>query len=157
MAKSRKSPKPHRRHAAGAQAAERRRRSTLLVKRFPPDLYGRCVTFLYVSLEEANAYFVREHKRASADDPHVPLRECCIGHRKVITQDGYEADYIFVRAGSGPITEFAVIAHETLHHVGHALRMGGLPWTEDSEEAYTYYQQFMIKQCLLAIQHRALR
>jgi hypothetical protein len=144
--------KAAKRHAP--KIPKKRHRPMLLVKRFPQDLYGRCVTFLYGSVDDANRWFQREMRAASADWTHTPLRGCCNGHWKMLEVGGYQADYIFLRRDTGPIAELASLAHETLHHVGHALRMNGLPWTEESEEAYTYYQQFMIRQCLSAIRGR---
>lgn len=41
-----------------------------------------------------------------------------------------------------------VLAHECLHAACWVLRSVGLPLTSESEEAYTYYQQFLME-CIL--------
>lgn len=40
----------------------------------------------------------------------------------------------------------SLVAHETLHATAHMLRQIGMPLTPDSEEAYTYLQQYLIKE-----------
>lgn len=39
---------------------------------------------------------------------------------------------------------YGTISHETLHATCHLFRYIGLPLTEDTEEAYTYMQQWMM-------------
>jgi hypothetical protein len=80
------------------------------------------------------------NRRIDAPPPLYELRASCRGRWKMIQDaDGYESDYIFVRRDSGIITELSALAHECLHATAHALRTNGMPLTEESEEAYTYY------------------
>lgn len=112
-------------------------------KRLPWDIYNRCVTFLYGTIDEINAVLRRD-----CPGGFEPLRPSCLGHYKVYLHDGHEADYVcIVRTGSRD-SQFAVLAHETLHLAGHALRLAGIPFEEITEEAYTYYQQWLIRECL---------
>lgn len=122
----------------------------MIKRRLPQDMYNRCITLLYGSIDEMNAVLKRE-----CPIDFEPLHSSCQGHWKCYAHSGgFQADYLCVKRATSRDHLFEVLAHETLHLVGHALRMAGLPHTEETEEAYTYYQQWLIRECLKAMAGR---
>jgi hypothetical protein len=116
----------------------------MIAKRLPPDVYNRAITFLYGTLDDINARLRRE-----CPDEFEELRVSLLGHYKMyIHSGGYEADYLCVVRTGTRDEQFAVLTHEAFHLVGHALRNAGIPLTEDTEEAYTYYLQWITRHCL---------
>lgn len=115
-------------------------------RRLPADMYGRCVTVLFGSIAQINDVL-----RVETPDEFRELPDWCNGHWKMYTHDGYQADYICILAGLGPVETPAVVAHEALHMVSHALRNAGLAHTDDTEEAYTYYLMWIVREVLKAI------
>lgn len=115
-------------------------------RRLPKDIYNRHVTFLYGTVAEINRVLTRECPDAS------PLAPSCRGHWRAYLRGDYEADYICIVGVARPSDKtrderMAFLAHESLHHVGHVLRMAGIELTEATEEAYTYYMTFTIERC----------
>jgi len=104
------------------------------------------VTFLYGTVADINRVLRRDCPDAT------PLAPSCRGHWIAYSNGGYEADYLCIVGVAHPSSRsrderLAILAHESLHHVGHVLRMAGIQLTEDTEEAYTYYLQFTIERC----------
>jgi len=115
----------------------------MIKRRLPKDVYSRCITFLYGTVDELNRTLALE-----CPTDFTPLRASCRGHWKNYPHSGYEADYICLVRTTDRTERLVVLAHEALHCASHALRMAGLPHTEETEEAYTYYQCWLIRQCL---------
>jgi hypothetical protein len=119
----------------------------MIVRRLPYGVFNRCITFLYGTVDEANRYFAR----------HCPieftkLHPSCQGHWKCYAHSGgYEADFIFIRRQPRVRTRMRYLAHEALHCASHALRRAGLPHNEETEEAYTYYQEWIVRECEAAV------
>lgn len=111
-------------------------------RRLPIDLYNRCVTFLWGTVEQINAQLKRECPR-----DFEPLRTSCRGHWKSYLHRGYENDFICIVKVGAREDQLIILAHEALHCASHALRMAGLAHTEETEEAYTYYQQYLMRMC----------
>lgn len=63
------------------------------------------------------------------------------GNFAVIENSGYLIGAIFTKDRS-PDT----VAHECLHAVSFFLRSRGIPLNDDTEEAYTYYLQFLVRE-----------
>ena len=114
----------------------------MIRRRLPQDMYNRCTTFLYGSVEEINRTLKRECPRE-----FVPLLPSCRGHWHAYPHNGRQADYICVVKGGRRDYRMAVLAHEALHLVVNALDIAGVRLTGESEEAYTYYQQWIVTQC----------
>lgn len=109
-------------------------------------MYGRCVTVLYGTVAEINRVLKRECPDAAQ------LRPSCRGHWLVYDREGYESDYLCIVGVARPVAgtrdaRLTIVAHEALHLVGHALRMAGIAPSEETEEAYAYYLQYIIAQC----------
>lgn len=119
---------------------------TLVKRQLPQDLYNRCTTLLYGTVDEINVAL----KRHCPID-HEPLHPSCRGHWRSYATGGFEADYICVVTSRSRDHVCEVLAHETLHLVSHALRMAGIAHTQETDEAYTYYQQWLIRECLKVI------
>jgi hypothetical protein len=116
----------------------------MITRRLPYTVFNRCITLLYGTVDEANAYF-----RRHCPDGFRPLHPSCQGHWKSYQHSGgHEADFIFVRKQPGIAAKIEYLAHEALHCASHALRMAGVPHTEETEETYTYYQAWLIRECL---------
>jgi hypothetical protein len=116
----------------------------MIKRRLPYTVFNRCITFLYGTVDEANRHFAKH-----CPDEFRPLHPSCQGHWKCYSHDGgYEADFIFVRQQRSMQAKMEYLAHEALHCTSHALRMAGLAHTEETEEAYTYYQAWIIRECL---------
>lgn len=119
----------------------------MLRRRLPQDMYNRCTTLLYGTLDELNAALKRD-----CPIGFEPLHRSCQGHWTCYAHSGgFEADYLCVVTSRSRDHVFEVLAHESLHLVSHALRMAGIPHTEETDEAYTYYQQWIIRECLKAM------
>lgn len=117
----------------------------MIRKRFPMrgDVYRRALTFLYGSRDDINA---RLRKELGIEGPL--LEPSCDGKYVIYQSSGFEADYLCVVDLDDRNREFAVLAHESLHYVAHTLRRAGMPFTDDTEEAYCYYQQHIIEKCM---------
>lgn len=118
----------------------------MILRHLEKDVYNRFVTFAYGTVAEINRY-IKKHL-----PEHEQLRPSTRGRWMVRERDGYEADFICIVRVRRPAhatrdNRLATLAHESLHHVGHVLRMSGIQLTEDTEEAYTYYLQFTIERC----------
>lgn len=123
----------------------------LICRRFPVDRdpYSRAVTFLYGSVDQINAYLTRKAKQC--DDEFTPLGENNLGRWEIFTKDGFEADFICIVRRRDLNHTVTSIAHETLHYVAHALRSAGIEFSRETEEAYCYYQQWIMQRCLDAL------
>lgn len=115
---------------------------TLKRRRLPADVYRRCITLLYGTLPEINAALKKD-----CPIDFVPLHPYCEGHWKCYVHAGFEADYLCVVWHPSREHMMAVLGHEALHCASHALRTAGIAHTEDTEEAYCYYQQWLVEQC----------
>lgn len=117
----------------------------LVRRRLPHDTYNRAITFLYGTLEQINAELKRQ-----TGDPDA-LKACTLGRWVSHEHDGYEADFLCVVRTGSLDEELPTLAHEALHLTGHVLRMAGVAHTLETEEAYTYYQGWLIREALIAM------
>lgn len=121
----------------------------MIRRRLEWDVYNRAITFLYGTTDEVNAYM---KKLFPTEWDGISVQ--CQGHWCVRERDGYEADFIMLIRRKRHTTprvfrtnELAVLAHETLHCASHILRHAGIHHTQETEEAYTYYQAWLMRQC----------
>lgn len=117
----------------------------MVYEQFPveDDIYRRCVTFIYGSREQINKAIPKDAK---------PIEPC--GNGKWIVYEhngGFQADFICVVRAKTVDEEFAVLGHEALHHVGHVLRTAGIAFTDETDEAYCYYHQWIVERCMRII------
>lgn len=117
----------------------------LVRRRLPADTYNRAITFLYGTLEQINAALPRE-----TGDPDV-LHPSTLGRWVTHTHDGREADFLCVVRTGSLDEELPTLAHEALHLTGHVLRTAGVAHTLETEEAYTYYMGWIIRESLKAM------
>ena len=52
------------------------------------------------------------------------------------------------KTGDNPLNVIPIITHEALHATIRILEVKGIRMSEDSEEAYTYLQQYLVKEIL---------
>lgn len=121
----------------------------MIRRRLDWDVYNRAITFLYGTTDEVNAYM----KKVFPKD-WDPIGVQCNGHWCVRERNGYEADFIILikrrRQTSMRVwrtNELAVLAHEAFHCASHILRHAGIPHIQETEEVYTYYQGWLMRQC----------
>jgi hypothetical protein len=120
---------------------------TLLRRRLPTDMYNRRTTLLYGTVDELNVALKRD-----CPTDFEPLDASWSGHWMFFTDsDGVEVDYLCIVTSRSRDYVFEVLAHEALHLVSHALRTAGIPLQDETDEAYTYYQQWVIRECLAAL------
>jgi len=72
-----------------------------------------------------------------------PNKDDTDGNFNVYRQSGVDVYFLWTK-GRRP----EIVAHEVFHAVSYGLRMKGLPLTDDTEEAYAYLMQFLIKEIL---------
>lgn len=118
-------------------------------RQLPLDVYNRAITFLYGTAEQINAELVRD---IGKDAPM--LAPSNLGKWVQHEHGGYLADYICVVRGRSAESRVVALAHECLHCAIDTLRHAGIPLTDASEEAYTYYHQWLLVQCLLVMRGR---
>lgn len=139
---------------AAAKKRTRTKRARKLVHvRFPTsgDVYNRAITFLYGSTAQINAVLERETPKG---DEFRPLRPGVTAHFRVYVNNGYDAQYLcLIAENRGAIYEMSALAHEVFHHVAYTFSKVGLPLTDESEEAYCYYLEWLIRKCLNAIKY----
>lgn len=116
----------------------------LVVRRFGPDVYNRCLTFMYGSREQIDKAMVRRHSGYENCKRQALGRWLCWENDKT----GYQSDYILLIREGLLHSQFACLAHEAFHFVSHTLRQAGMPLANDSEEAYSYYLGDIIERCL---------
>lgn len=115
----------------------------LVRARLPFDPYHRAITFLHGTTEQINAALRRD-----SGDAEPNLTPQTVGKWICYTIDDREADYICVVRTGSPESRVATLAHECLHCAFHALRNAGVTLTWESEEAFTYYHQWLFSHCL---------
>lgn len=139
--------------AKRARRPSRRRR--LVHKRFPldDDMFCRALTLLYGDRDEINRALAYE-----LDTNEHALPRMCSGRHVVheSAASGTESDYVCIVYGSRAF-EVGTLLHEVAHFVGHALRSAGMEHTNESEEAYCYYMQWIAQRCLRAMWGHAAR
>lgn len=118
----------------------------LVRRRLDGDVYSRAITVLYGTIEQINHVL-----RTECPVDHQDIRSMCNGHWRLYPHNGYEADYLCIRRGLTRTTEAAVVGHEAAHVTFHALRFAGLKLTEESEEAFCYYHQWIVRNVLVFI------
>lgn len=122
----------------------------MIRRRLPQDVYNRCVTLLYGSVAEINAVLMRDVRNIDEPPESAPvLTTSSLGKWVCYCHNGYDADYLCIVARGTLAGQMAVLAHEALHCASHALRKAGIAHTEDTEEAYCYYQQWLVAQCAM--------
>lgn len=121
----------------------------MIRRRLPQCVYNRAVTFLYGTTDELNAYM---KKLFPTEWNGINVQ--CQGHWCVRERNGFEADFIMLAKRTPRVSPLAyrthlmgVLAHETLHCASYTLRHAGIEHTQETEEAYTYYQGWLMREC----------
>lgn len=104
--------------------------------------YTPTILFFMGENEETRAYIKKKYKYTIFDgDPDFKYIEGgCI---QFLRQNKYYTPCIWISSYSSPI-----IAHETLHLTFKILNRAGIYHTPNSEEAFTYYQQYLFDQII---------
>jgi hypothetical protein len=130
---------------------------TLMIKRFPPDVYNRYLTLVYGTIPQIDAAMQRELPRRldipSSD--YTPLQAQNTGRFVVFRKDGRVREYILITDPTAPGRDYNVcgtLGHEVLHYVFWVLGNAGILLHESSEEAFTYYFDFVFGNCMAALE-----
>ena len=127
----------------------------MIRRRLPMDVYNRAITLLYGSVEEINAVLRRDVRHIDEPPESAPvLARNALGKWVRYCHNGYDADYICIVKRGTLAGQMAVLTHEALHCASHALRMAGIAHTDETEEAYCYYHQWLFVQCAMLMRGR---
>lgn len=121
----------------------------LIVKRIGPDLYNRCLTFMYGTKDQIDKAMARIEK-----EHYEPMLERNRAKYQVYVHNSFQADYILLRSDIPVGERYPVLAHEVFHFVHMSLQTAGVRLTDDSEEAYAYYISDIMERCLNAIERK---
>lgn len=118
--------------------------------RLPMGVYKRAVTVVFGTVEEFNAVLAAELTDCTPCRPGILGRHVAYEHAKGV------ADYLFVARTGTRDAQLVVLAHECFHHVAYTLMRAGMRLSDDSEEAFAYYLEWTMEQCM-AIMYRPAR
>jgi hypothetical protein len=117
--------------------------------RINDSLYKQAIHFLYGTREEVNRWLCREHGPDEGD-----LKPGIVGNYRLWKySSGYGRHYIIILtdATSTLQRELSALAHEVSHHVVYLFGELGIVISKDTDEAFTYYHEWVFDQCVAAI------
>lgn len=118
---------------------------TLQKKLLPKDPYGSCITLLWGSNSEVNAFL---RKRLGND--YEGIRSATRAHTTEHTPtDGAPIHYVSIIREKCPdrLERMAVLGHELLHVVLATLEFRGVHVTSENDEPVAYYFEWLFRQC----------
>lgn len=117
------------------------------IRRWIEPIYRIEISIMIGRLDQLRAHMRR---RFPHFDHGVSFRRASMGKAIEIESGlGWWTDYaIWLPTWQGRDEDFQTLAHETLHVTFKALRQKGFRPTDSSEEAYTYYQEYLLRECL---------
>lgn len=96
---------------------------------------------IYISYGHTKEQFIKDVKRIAHKD--IELHAQATGHLHCFDVDDVTIYWIWTKK-----KEIPVLAHEILHCVGYVLGDRNVNWTDNNQEAYCYYMQFLFKEIL---------
>jgi hypothetical protein len=105
------------------------------------QLYSNNIVFIYDELDD----FIIKYFNKNTDYDASEICSRSMGFFVNIPEHGY---YIVVTDKC--INWLGTLAHECMHLTSQMLRKRGIPLSDDSEEAYAYYLQWLFNVCGLA-------
>lgn len=108
------------------------------------NMHGQTILLIVNCTQEAVIEWIKKKFKATDEVSRGANGRCfCLEHT-----DGTQVHIIWMEKWNSDIRDFGLLAHEVLHLTIGVLDDLGFRLHESSEEAYTYYLQHLISQCL---------
>ncbi len=104
-------------------------------------IWGDRMTVIFT--EDVHATINARFKKYKLNERHEGKSSAALFYNLIETPNAKEAGWLVFEIGE---MESGLIAHECSHATNSLLKYKGLVFSEDSEEAYTYTMQYLIKQ-----------
>ena len=118
----------------------------MFVRTWTDPIYRIEISIIVCDLDELRAYM---HRRFPDFNHDGSFERVSLGKSiKLISNLGWTDYAIWLPQWSESDGDISALLHESLHVTADALRQKGLTLSEASEEAYTYYQEYIFRTCL---------
>lgn len=121
----------------------------MIVRVLPDDLYRQTIFFIYGTTEELNLWFKLSYPKAARDLEFTPAQrgKFC---EYVPSDGGNTTQFIALVKVEGMARDTAIgwLGHECVHAALAILEAKGIPIRTETDEALTYYFQWLFTHCL---------